>query len=277
MRKVFFTLAMIFLFLGVMAQETSFTGPADFFGFEPGSDRNLFTYEQLIEYLQKLDGESDRIHLEEIGTSSLGKPMYIVFVSSADNIARLDEFKKINRELALNPDLGEEELQRMVREGKVFVLATLSMHSTEVAPSQSAPLIAWDFASTSDPRKEEWLDNVVYMMVPCHNPDGMDMIVENYLKHKGTKYEGASLPRVYHKYVGHNINRDFVTLSQEENRAVARIYNQSWYPQVMVEKHRWDPRGPATLFLPITIPLPKTYPPGSFTGEGCSDSIWLPI
>ena len=166
MKKLLLIVSMALSLFGLMAQETSLSKPADFFGFEPGSDRNLFTYEQLIGYLQKLDGESERIYLEEIGSSSMGKPMYIAFISSAGNISRLDELKTINRELALNPELEKEELQRMVREGKTFVLATLSMHSTEVAPSQSAPLIAYDFASTTDPEKETWLDNVVYMMVP---------------------------------------------------------------------------------------------------------------
>ena len=33
--------------------------------------------------------------------------------------------------------------ENMVDNGKVFLLATLSMHSGEVAPSQSAPLIAY--------------------------------------------------------------------------------------------------------------------------------------
>jgi len=268
MKKAFFTMAILFSVLGMMAQNTSFTKPVDFFGFEPGSDRNLFSYEQLIEYFQKLDGESDRIYLEEIGASSMGKPMYIAFISSADNIASLEDLKTINRELALNPKLGKDELQGMIRDGKAFVLATLSMHSSEVAPSQAAPLIAWDFASTSDPKKEEWLNNVVYMMVPCHNPDGMDLIVENYLKHKGTQYEGASLPGIYHKYVGHNINRDFVTLSQEENKAVARIYNQSWYPQVMVEKHQMGSTGPRYFVPPNHDPIAENVPAGIFHWGG---------
>jgi len=268
MKKVLFALAMIFSIPGVMAQDASFTKPADFFGFEPGSDRNLFTYEQLIEYLQKLDGESDRIHMEEIGSSPMGRPMYIAFISSAENISRLEEFKEINRELALNPDLGKEELQGMVREGKIFVLATLSMHSSEVAPSQSAPLIAYDFASTSDPKKKEWLNNVVYMMVPCHNPDGMDLIVENYLKYKGTKYEGASLPAVYHKYVGHDNNRDFVILSQEDTKAIARIYNQSWYPQVMVEKHQMGSTGTRYFVPPNHDPIAENVPAGVFHWGG---------
>ena len=76
--------------------------PADYFGFEPGADRMLFNYEPLIDYLKMLDEASDRIHLEEVGTSPMGKPIYIAFISSPENIARLDELKQINKDLAMN-------------------------------------------------------------------------------------------------------------------------------------------------------------------------------
>ncbi len=268
MKKIFLLAVMLLSLSGMLAQSSSFTKPSDFFGFEPGSDRNLFTYEQLIDYLMKLDGESERIHMEKIGTSPLGRPMYIAFISSEENISRLEEMKKVNRELALNPDIDPEVLKEMTSQGKVFVLATLSMHSSEVAPSQSSPMIAFEMAKTTDPKKLEWLSNVVYMMVPCHNPDGMNMIVENYQKYKGTKYEGASLPGVYHKYVGHNINRDFVTLSQEDNKAIARIYNQTWLPQVMVEKHQMGSTGPRYFVPPNHDPIAENVPAGIFHWGG---------
>jgi len=268
MRKILFVAAMLFSVMGLMAQSSVLTSPADFFGFEPGSDRKLFTYEQLIEYLLELDAGSDRIKLEEIGTSPMGKPMYIAFISSEENIQNLEAMKEVNRELALNPAIEEAKLKEMISGGKVFVLATLSMHSTEVAPSQSASLVAYEFAITTDQKKLEWLNNVVYMMVPCHNPDGMDLIVENYKKHVGSKYEGASLPRVYHKYVGHNINRDFVSLSQEENKAVARIYNQTWFPQVMVEKHQMGSTGTRYFVPPNHDPIAENVPAGIFNWGG---------
>ena len=63
--------------------------------------------------------------------------------------------------------------------------------------------------TTNNPEMLEWLDDVVYMLVPSHNPDGMDMIVDFYNETKGTKYEGGNMPQVYHKYVGHDINRRF--------------------------------------------------------------------
>ncbi|MCK5066701.1 MAG: hypothetical protein KAR16_04660, partial [Bacteroidales bacterium] len=268
MKKIFLLAALLFSLVGLVAQSGSFSKPSDFFGFEPGSDRNLFTYEQLIEYMVKLDGESDRIKMEEIGHSPMGRPMYIAFISSEANIANLDAMKSVNRELALNPAIDPETLQGMISDGKVFVLATLSMHSSEVAPAQSAPLIAYDLATTTDEKKREWLNNVVYMMIPNHNPDGMNLIVENYLKHKGTKYEGASLPAVYHKYVGHDNNRDFVILSQDDTKAIASIYNQTWFPQVMVEKHQMGSTGTRYFVPPNHDPVAENVPAGIFHWGG---------
>ncbi|MDX1285430.1 MAG: M14 family zinc carboxypeptidase, partial [Draconibacterium sp.] len=235
---------LFFVFLSVcsltIAQNTStsFQKPSDFFGFQPGEDRMLFNYDPLIEYLQKLADQSPRVAMEEIGESPMGKKMYLTFFSSEENINNLENLKAINKELALNAELSEGELKTYTKDGKVFVLAALSMHSTEVGPSQSAPLLAYEIATTNDPKILGWLDNVVYMIIPSHNPDGMDMVVDHYMGSKGTKYEGGSMPQVYHKYVGHDNNRDFVTLTQKDNKAVARVYNTEWYPQVMTEKHQ---------------------------------------
>ncbi len=274
MRKTRISLFSIFIFsfglflFSSIAQQTGFTTPEKYFGFRPGDDRKLFDYEELIAYLQKLDEESPRLKLEEIGKSPMGKPMYIAFLSAEENIENLEQLRKINHELALNPDLSNTEREQMSNEGRVFVLATLSMHSGEVGPSQSAALVAHDLASTDDQEKVDWLKDVVYMMVPCHNPDGMDMIVHNYRKHVGTKYEGASLPRVYHKYVGHDNNRDFVILSQEDSKAIAKVYNQTWLPQVMVEKHQMGSTGTRYFVPPNHDPIAQNIDAGMWTWVG---------
>ena len=238
--------------------------PEAFFGFKPGTDRKLFNYEQLIEYLKLLEQSSPRVKLAQIGNSPMGKPMFAVCISSADNIKKLDQLKEINRSLALDPGLSNEALQKMCAEGKVFVLATLSMHSNEVAPSQSLPLIAYELATTTDPVKLKCLDEVVYMAVPCHNPDGMDMVIENYNKYLGTEFEGATLPRVYHKYAGHDNNRDFISLTQEDTRAIDGLFSKDWFPQVMVEKHQMGSNG-VRYFIP---------PPHDPIAENVDAGIW---
>jgi hypothetical protein len=211
--------------------------PSDHFGFTPGADGMLFNYEELFSYLQKLSGVSPMVKVVEIGKSPMGKKMLMALVSSEKNIRDLEKLRQINRELALNPELTETKQSEYVKSGKVFFLATLSMHSTEVAPSQAVPLIVYKLITSSDQSWRKYLDDVVYMIVP-QNPDGMDMVVENYKKYKGTKYEGASMPGVYHKYVGHDNNRDYVNLTQEDTRSVARIYSLDWFPQVMIDKHQ---------------------------------------
>ncbi len=102
-KKLFLSIFAFLISLFTWAQVQS---PKDFFGFEPGTDRMLFNYEQLISYLQKLDDASGMVRMVEIGKSPMGKPMYICFISSEENIARLDELKEINRKLALDPDLS---------------------------------------------------------------------------------------------------------------------------------------------------------------------------
>ncbi len=240
--------------LSLSANDKELTHPQDFFGFTPGEDRKMFLYENLIGYLDLLQDESDMMKLVEHGISPMGRPMYIGFVSSAENIANLDRLQEINRRLALDGNIPSDELDKLIEEGKTFVLVTLSMHSTEVAPSQAAPLMAYNLITGTD-SNPRYLDDVVFMMVPCHNPDGMNMIVEHYNKYLGTPYEGSSLPGVYHKYVGHNINRDFITLTQTDNQAVADIYNQYWFPHVLVEKHQMGSTGPRYFVPPNHDPI----------------------
>lgn len=244
--------------------------PKDYFGFEPGADKMLFNYGQLISYLQKLDEASPLLKLEEIGQSAEGRPIYVCFISSEENISNLGRLKEINKKLALDPDMTDEEQASLVKEGKVFFIATLSMHANEVAPSQSAPIIAYELITNhSETRNPEsgtrnCLDDVVYMMVPCHNPDGMDQVVEYYLETKDTKLDGANVPGIYQKYTGHDNNRDFVILSQPETRAISALFSREWFPQVMVEKHQMGGDG-VRYFVP---------PPHDPIAENVDAGVW---
>ena len=259
---------MAILYRPARSQEPGLTHPDEFFGFHPGSDYELFDYDMLIGYLKQLDTESPAMKMEEIGRSPMGKPMYLAIISNPSNIANLDRLKAINRELALNPKLTDGERKALSEEGRVFIVATLSMHSGEVGPSQASPLIAYQLVSSEDPEVQAWLADVVFMFVPNHNPDGMDLIVNNYKKYKGTKYEGASLPGVYHKYVGHDNNRDFVILSQEDTRAISRIFTHTWLPQVMVEKHQMGNNGVRYFVPPNHDPIAQNIDAGMWTWVG---------
>jgi hypothetical protein len=218
--------------------------PESVFGFVPGADRRLVDYGELVGYLESVAAASPRVELREIGRTTLDRPMLLVFVSSEANIARLDELREINRRLALDPAIPEDERAGLVERGRVFVMATLSMHSSEVGPAQTLPLLVHRLATAEDGETLGWLDDVVVAVVACLNPDGMDMMVSHYRKSLGTPYEGATMPGLYHHYVGHDNNRDFVTLNLAESRAVSRAYSTEWYPQVLIDKHQMGRTGP---------------------------------
>ena len=247
----------------VLAQtETEIPTPESVLGFVPGTDRRLMDYEQLVGYMQKLAAASSSVEMLEFGTTPMGRPMYVAFISSSENLERLDELREINHRLALDPAIPAEELAELVANGRVFVMETLSMHSGEVAPSQTLPIFAYRMETTEELEIVTQLDDVVLMMVLCHNPDGMDMVVEHYREYLGTKYEGSSLPRVYHKYVGHDNNRDFVSLTQADTRAIAALYSTEWYPQVMVEKHQMGSTGPRYFVPPNHDPIAQNVDEG---------------
>ena len=246
-------LALCFVIFNGNAQDL--INPEKYFDFQPGSDGMLFNYQPLIDYLRILDNASDKLEMREIGLSPEGKKMYIVFISAAENIKKLDAYKEINKTLALSDDIEPAMLDEWVNTSKVFAMTTLSMHAGEVAPSQAAPLIAYELITSTDADIIKWLNDVVLMMVPSQNPDGMDMIVNHYKKYKGTKYEGCSMPGVYNKYVGHDNNRDYVTLTQSDTRAIANTYTNEWYPQVLLEKHQMWSTGTRYFVPPNHDPI----------------------
>jgi hypothetical protein len=266
MKRYMLFIALLISSLDIYSKEIK--TPSEFFGFQPGTDRMLITYEQLTGYLTHLDSLSDRLKMIRIGTSPMGKPMYAACFSSPRNLDNLDRLKEINRKLALDYTMPENEVTSLVQEGKVFVLATMSMHSGEVAPSQSVPIVAWEWVTSSDPEITQALDNVVFMIVPCHNPDGMDMVVEDYLKTKGTIYEGSPLPGVYHKYVGHDNNRDFIVLTQSDTKAISKLTSTEWFPQVLIEKHQMGSTGPRYFVPPNHDPIAENVDAELFIWTG---------
>src|SRR5205085_9661813 len=91
--------------------------PKEFLGFRPGDDYKLANYAQIIGYFRALAGASDRIRLVEYGRSSLGKPMYVAFLSAPENLAKLDHYRDVSRRLALGR-IEASEARSLSAEGK---------------------------------------------------------------------------------------------------------------------------------------------------------------
>jgi len=231
----------------------------------PGDDRKLADYGQIVSYFQKLARASDRLRLVEFGKSSEGRPMYAAFISSPQNLKRLERLKDINRSLALA--LYEpEQARKAIAEGRAVVWIDSGLHSTEVAPAQHAPHLAYRMVTGNDPHTRKVLDNVILIQIPVINPDGLDMVVNWYRQNVGTKYELAPLPFLYQKYAGHDNNRDWFMMNLTETRHVSRLLYQEWFPQILYNQHQ-QPAFPARIFIPpYAEPLNPNIPAAVMQG-----------
>ena len=135
----------------------------------------------------------------------------------------------------------------------MIVAIGMSIHATEIAATQTAPELLHTLATSQDPEITRSLNDVVLILFLSLNPDGHVITVDWYRKWKGTEFEGAPMPWLYHKYVGHDINRDAFMMNMAENRSLAEFFYRRWHPQVFLTMHQMGPRGRATSCRRISI------------------------
>lgn len=259
--------ALILLFVfSIFAQKVP--APKDVIGFTPGDDRKLASWASIVDYFKKLDASSDRIIFEEIGKTTMGAPFVYATISSAENLKNLEKYKAINANLAdprkfINKarNAPDATAKSMIAEGKTIVLITCGIHSTEVGSTLSSMLIAEKLVKAEDAETKKILENTIVLLVPSLNPDGVDIVKNWYDKTLGTPYEGTSPPELYHKYVGHDNNRDWYAFTQVETQLTVDKIHNVWHPQIVHDIHQQGDRG-ARLFLPPYLkPVEPNVPP----------------
>ena len=229
--------------------------PDEFLGHPVGADLHLAKYDKVLEYLNLVAAESERVSIEVSGQSTLENDILTVVLTSEANQLNLDRYRQIAGQLA-NPDrLTDEEAEALAAEGKVIALITGTIHSTEVGALQMAMEFVYDFATTTDPDKLEWMQDVIVLLMPSINPDGQVMVIDWYNDHLGTEFEGSRMPWLYHHYVGHDNNRDFYQLTQKETRVVNELLYHRWFPQIFLDEHQMGTTGPRMFVPPQTDPL----------------------
>ena len=75
---------------------SSVTSPEKFYGFKPGEDRKLARWDKIVKYFQRLDGESDRIKVVNLGETTEGNPFILAYISSKENLTDLDRYKEMS-------------------------------------------------------------------------------------------------------------------------------------------------------------------------------------
>jgi hypothetical protein len=203
--------------------------PEQFFGFKPGTEGELARYPKILEYFQLLAKATDRVVYEELGKTTMGNSYALLKISSPQNLARFDRLVEINRLLADPRKISDEQAQKLAAEGKPFYLLYATIHSTEVSNGQAIITIVHRLATENSPQIREIIDNSVVLLIPSQNPDGQHLVIDHWYKTKGTNYNRV-YPDLYHKYVGHDDNRDWFMFTQKETRMNIELVQNRYKP-----------------------------------------------
>jgi hypothetical protein len=237
------------------------TTPKQEFGHEIGADYVLPDYQQLAAYWQKLDRESDRMRVVEIGKTAEGRPQLMAIVTSPENHRRLDRLREISRRLALADGLSDEEARALAREGRTVVWIDGGLHATEVLGAQQLMETVFQLVSRSDAETLRILNDCVVLAVHA-NPDGHALVANWYMREKDPmKRSTSGIPRLYQKYIGHDNNRDFYLSAQPETTNMNRVLYHEWLPQILYNHHQTGPSGTVLFAPPFRDPFNYFYDP----------------
>ena len=235
--------------------------PASVIGFEPGADRKLPEWQQVVAYFKALDKASPRVQLRVLGKTTLGRPFIAAFISDEANLAALPRIHDAQRRLADPRLTTAQERAAIERDGKVVVLVTSSIHSTEVGGILTPMTLAYRLATSEDAEARAIRKNTVVIMVPSLNPDGVNIVGNWYKSSLGTPWEGSQPPVLYHYYTGHDNNRDWYAFTQVETQMVIDSLYSQWHPQIVNDIHQQGSNGTRIFIPPYMDPIEPNIDP----------------
>jgi len=243
------------------ASNGALPAPASVIGFEPGTDRKLPTWKQVTDYFTALDKASPRVSVRTLGKTTLGRPFIVAFIGEPGTLANLERYRQIQRKL-MDPRLrGAGERERLIADGKLVVLITSSIHSTEVGGILTPMVLADRLARADTPEARQVLANSIIMLVPSQNPDGVDIVGDHYRATLGAPNEGSGPADLYHYYTGHDNNRDWYAFTQVETRYTVDSLYTPWDPQIVNDIHQQGANAGRIFIPPYMDPVEPNIDP----------------
>ena len=252
--------------------------PQSHFGHPIGVDRVLLDWDKVVSYFHALEKSSDRVRVREFGKTVDGRPMLAAWISAPETLRDLKRYQTIQQKLADPRGTSQAESEKLIANGKSVVLITCSIHSTEVASTHTAVEFAYRLITEDTPKFQAILRNTILILVPSLNPDGVDIVTNWYRKTLNTPYEGTAPPELYHRYTGHDNNRDWYIFSQPETRAVVTELHNGWHPQIVYDVHQQGAYASRIFVPPWLDPIDPNVDPilaqlGNAIGSGMAADL----
>ncbi len=221
---------------------TAVPSPRDVLGHDIGAPKVLDHYADILGYYRALAAKSGRVKIVETGATEEGRPTVVVFISSEDNIAHLDQTRANLARLADPRGLSEAEAHKIIGETRPIYMALGGLHSAETGPPEMLMELAYRIVTEDSPMIRQIRDKVILAINPASDPDGRDRYTDWYNANKiddtndldpvpGAPYWG--------KYIFHDNNRD-INYTGYSARNLLKFYLQ-WHPPIIHDLHESVP------------------------------------
>ena len=211
--------------------------PKEILGFNVG-DWHI-NHDKLIDYLTKLSESSKKIKIENRGYTYENRPLVLLTITSEKNHSRLEELRK-NHINILNKSLSQNNLKKM----PAVVYQGFSVHGNEASGSNAAVLLAYYLASSEDEKVLELLDNLIILLDPSLNPDGLQRFSQWVNSQRSYIKNPDSYEREYNEiwpggrtnHYWFDLNRDWLTVQLNESKSRILTFNK-WLPNILTDHH----------------------------------------
>ena len=237
--------------------DTGIPAPEEVIGTSIGS-RHLFHYE-ILKYMRSLAEASPRmvslgVHAKSYG----GKDLQSFVISSEKNIANLARIKQNRAEITQAGNSSNFE------NTPVVVHMMYSIHGNEPSGANLTPLLAYYLTASKDQSLLNQLEDVVLILNPVLNPDGLDRFAAWTNDNRGMTPSADPEDREHREispngrtnYYWFDLNRDWLAHQHPESQGRLALFHE-WKPNVQLDFHE---QGSNSSFFFMPGKPERTYP-----------------
>ena len=191
MKKIIASFAFLCSITLCLAQVKS---PEAFLGYPIGS--RYTPHYQVVNYFKYVaETVPGMVRLQQYGETNEHRPLYIAFVSAAENINNLENIRLNNMRLA---NLAKDKVAA-VENGPAIVWLSYNVHGNETSSSEASMLTLFALTDPQNAQTKGWLKNTLVIIDPCLNPDGRDRYVNWFNSVVGNTYNPSLIAREHNE------------------------------------------------------------------------------
>jgi hypothetical protein len=207
--------------------------PKDIIGHEVGEWH--VTHDKLMEYMKALAASSDRISIENRGTTYEGRPLLLLTITSPENHKNIETIRQKHIDATDDPSVD-------ISKNPIVVYQGFSIHGNEPSGSNAALAVAYYLAAAEN--IDTLLNNTVILFDPSLNPDGLQRFAYWANTNKSKNINPDPNDREYSEvwpggrtnHYQFDMNRDWLPVQLPESKARIASFHK-WLPNILTDHH----------------------------------------